>query len=279
MKFPRHWALGSVGAGLAWGWSDVSREAAQAEAERRARSLDERIRGSRRPDPQDGYYPGRPIREEVLREFGRSGDDLFAAVTRNASGAEVLNAAQMLFVDVDLPAPAAPGLLARLFGAKPPAPGAPSPAEVAAIARAVAWATAHPGWGWRIYRTAAGLRLLATHDLFFPEDDVVQAAFRQLGADPLYCRLCLSQECFRARLTPKPWRLGIRAEPPRWPWVDAAAEAEWTAWLVAYRAASATRATCELVRTVGPAEIHPDLRDLVALHDEACKVGSGLPLA
>jgi hypothetical protein len=30
---------------------------------------------------------------------------------------------------------------------------------------------------------------------------------------------------------------------------------------------------------VGPTEIHPDLRDLVALHDEACKVGSGLPLA
>ena len=81
MKFPRHWALGSVGAGLAWGWSDVSREAAQAEADRRARSLDERLRGSRRPDPQDGYYPGRPIREEVLREFGRSGDDLFAAVS------------------------------------------------------------------------------------------------------------------------------------------------------------------------------------------------------
>ena len=126
MKFPRHWALGRVGAGLAWGWSDVSREAAQAEADRRARNLDERLRGSRRPDPQDGYYPGRPIREELLREFGRSGDDLFAAVTRNASGAEVLNASLMLFVDVDLPAPTAPGLLARLFGAKPPPPGTPA---------------------------------------------------------------------------------------------------------------------------------------------------------
>ena len=73
MKFPRHWALGSVGAGLAWGWSDVSREAAQAEADRRARSLDERLRGSQRPELNDGYYPGRPIREEVLREFGREG--------------------------------------------------------------------------------------------------------------------------------------------------------------------------------------------------------------
>ena len=83
----------------------------------------------------------------------------------------------------------------------------------------------------------------------------------------------------RARLTPKPWRLGIRDEPPRWPWVNAAVEQQWASWLAAYRAASASRATCELVRTVGTAEIHPDLRDLVALHDEACKVGSGLPLA
>ena len=89
MKFPRHWALGRVGAGLAWGWSDVSREAAQAEADRRARSLDERLRGSRRPDPQDGYYPGRPIREELLREFGRSGDDLFAAVAEDRDGIPV----------------------------------------------------------------------------------------------------------------------------------------------------------------------------------------------
>ena len=279
MKFPRHWALAQVGAGLAWGWSDTSQAEAQAEAQRRATALDTRLRGAARPPTSDGYYPDRPMREEVLRELGRNEEGLLAAVTRNASGAEVLNAAQMLFVDVDLPAPTSPGLLARLFGARPLAPGVPSPAEAAAVARAVAWADTHPGWGWRIYRTAAGLRLLATHALFYPDDAEVQAAFAQLGADPLYVRLCLSQDCFRARLTPKPWRLGLRAGPPRWPWSDAAAAAEFAAWSATYRELCAAHATCSLVRTVGDTEIHPELRALVALHDAACKVGSGLPLA
>jgi hypothetical protein len=279
MKFPRHWALAQVGAGLAWGWSDTSQAEAQAEAQRRAAGLDARLRGSARPPSSDGYYPDRPMREEVLHELAHDDQGLSAAVTRNASGAEVLNAAQMLFVDVDLPPPAAPSLLARLLGAPSLAPGAPSPAEAAVVARAVTWTQTHPGWGWRIYRTAAGLRLLATHALFYPDDEVVQEVFRALGADPLYCRLCLSQDCFRARLTPKPWRIGLREAPPRWPWADAAAAAQFTAWSKAYRDASARYATCALVQTAGSTEVLPELRPLVEWHDAACKVGSGLPLA
>jgi len=279
MRFPRHWALGRSGAGVAWGWSDVSPEAAQADALARAIRLEALLRGGRRPERQDGYYFGRPMRELVLHEVVRSSAGLSVAVTRNASGAEVLNAAHALFVDVDLPAPSAPGFFARLFGAKPLGRDDPASAESAAVARAVRWAAAHPSWGWRIYRTAAGLRLLATHAPFRPGDDLVQEAFRELGADPLYARLCHAQACFRARLTPKPWRLGLRTSPPPWPWADAAAEAEFVAWERSYRAAADGYATCELLRVVGNPEIHPELRELLAWHDEVCLVGSGLPLA
>jgi len=277
MRFPRHWALARSGAGVAWGWSDESLADAQAEASRRATELASRLRGGK-PARHDGYYPDRPMREEVLREVAYDGAALTVAVTRNAAGAEVLNAARALFVDVDLPAQAPPGFFARLFGAKAPAAGS-APAEVAVVARAVAWAAAHPSWGWRIYRTAAGLRLLATHATFLPDDGLAQAAFRELGADPLYVRLCRSQACFRARLTPKPWRVGIPTAPPRWPWTDASDAAGFAAWDRAYRAASVRYATCALVRVVGNETVHPDLRAIVALHDEACKVGSGLPLA
>lgn len=278
MRFPRHWALARSGAGVAWGWSDVSMADAQAEASRRAAELASRLR-YQRPPRHDGYYPNRPMREEVLREVAYDGAALTVAVTRNAAGVEVLNASRALFVDVDLPPQAAPGFLARLFGAKQRTSGESSPAEVAVITRAVAWVSAHPSWGWRIYRTAAGLRLLATQALFLPEDEVAQAAFRELGADPLYVRLCRSQECFRARLTPKPWRVGIPTSPPSWPWMDASDGAGFAAWNRAYRTASARYATCALVRVVGNETVHPDLRALVALHDEVCKVGSGLPLA
>ena len=42
-----------------------------------------------------------------------------------------------------------------------------------------------------------------------PADQV----FDTLGADPPYRRLCRTQKCFLARLTPKPWRCGV-AKPP-----------------------------------------------------------------
>lgn len=93
MRFPRHWALARSGAGVAWGWSDESLADAQAEASRRATELASRLRGGK-PARHDGYYPDRPMREEVLREVAFDGAALTVAVTRNAAGAEVLNAAR-----------------------------------------------------------------------------------------------------------------------------------------------------------------------------------------
>ncbi len=74
------------------------------------------------------------------------------------------------------------------------------------IAKAELWTRNHSDWGWRIYRTRAGLRLLATHALFDPETAAADGVFDALGADPLYRQLCKTQKCFRARLTPKYWR-------------------------------------------------------------------------
>ena len=125
MNFPRHWSFAKSGRGQAWGWSDVSLAAAQAAARERAAKVDAVLRGSSRPDRAAEYYPGQPMREPVLRELAGPDGGLAAVVTRNTYGADILNAADALFVDVDLPEPAQPGLLARLFGAKAPPPGQP----------------------------------------------------------------------------------------------------------------------------------------------------------
>lgn len=279
MRFPAHWALGRHGPAMAWGWSDVSPADARAQADDRARRIADVLRLGRRPPRADGYYADRPMREPVLRELTDPSGATLAVVSRNAYGAEVLNASDALFADVDLPPPRRPGLLARLLGAPSPKAGAPNPAEVAARARARSWAETHPGWSWRVYRTAAGLRLLATHRTFDPADPVVAAAFAHLGVDPLYRRLCQAQACFRARLTPKPWRVGIPTAPPSWPWVAPGDEPAFVAWDRAYREASSGHAACALLEVIGPAAIAPELVDLVALHDAACGVGSGRPLA
>lgn len=58
---------------------------------------------------------------------------------------------------------------------------------------------------WRVYRTHSGFRVICTSRVF---DDLWfgERVLRFLRADPRYIDLCQRQKCYRARLTPKPWR-------------------------------------------------------------------------
>lgn len=277
MNFPKYWAKASDREFVCWRWSDSS----QAEAERLAgeavRKLADRFAAGAKPLSRYAYSD-RPLREPVLDEL-RGGDGGVAAViTRNSYGCLVLNAARILFVDVDLPEPKrAGGLLKRLFGKAPPP--LTNDAETQALARAETWAQNNPGWGWRVYRTRAGLRLLATHALFEPDVEPTQSVFNAMGADPLYRRLCQVQKCFRARLTPKPWRCGFGAPPVRWPWPDARTEGIFQKWDSRYQKVCADRATCELIAKLGSDRIHPDVQLVLKLHDETTRAESRLPLA
>lgn len=68
---------------------------------------------------------------------------------------------------------------------------------------------------------------MVLHRTFDPLDAAVSKCFQALGADPTYVRMCRNQRCFRARVSPKPWRIGIEshteaasrrvARPPRPP--------------------------------------------------------------
>lgn len=61
---------------------------------------------------------------------------------------------------------------------------------------------------FRLYQTPAGFRIIAIHSNVLPSDTVVKEWFNHFHADSNYARLCEVQHCFRARLTPKPWRMG-----------------------------------------------------------------------
>ncbi|KAG0739755.1 hypothetical protein G6F24_017240 [Rhizopus arrhizus] len=58
-------------------------------------------------------------------------------------------------------------------------------AEGVALQRVAAFSEQHPDWHLRAYRTPAGLRVLAMHATFPPEDEQLQAFFKALGADTL----------------------------------------------------------------------------------------------
>lgn len=211
MNFPQFWARGGSGDMLAWRWSAKSLEEAQALANQAAAKLADRLRAGDRPPAHGGYYPDRPFREQVLQEITNGAGETSAVVTRNSYGCLVLNTARVMFVDIDLPEPKRPGFFQKLFG-KSELATSRNPLD-ATLLKIENWTRQHPEWGWRIYRTRAGLRLLATQGLIEADSAVADDVFEALGADPLYRKLCRTQKCFRARLTPKPWRIGIRSKP------------------------------------------------------------------
>jgi hypothetical protein len=148
--------------------------------------------------------------------------------------------------------------------------GAQGGAEQLAYARVVGFAKRHPGWSMRLYRTPAGYRVLATHQPFEAVSAEVLEFFTAVQADPVYVRMCRNQRCFRARLSAKPWRIGImnhmRPGSGVWP-IDAERMADRNAWVADYEARASAYAACVFMETIGSGMIHPELSPVVALHD------------
>ena len=184
MNFPQFWARGFSGDFSCWRWSANNVAEAQSLADQAAQQLADRFAHGDFPPKHGGYYPNRPFREPVIQQIKNDAGEVSAVITRNSYGCLVLNTARVMFVDVDLPEPKSPGLFSRLFGKSSAAK--PVVTESSAIGKVETWTRNNPDWGWRIYRTRAGLRLLATHALFDPEAAASGGVFDALGADPLY---------------------------------------------------------------------------------------------
>ncbi|MFK7817713.1 MAG: hypothetical protein AB8G99_03255 [Planctomycetaceae bacterium] len=289
MHVPRIWkreyiedtdAHGNVLSAFGWGWSDSSEEEARSRASATARRvMDWLIGGNEVDDPHHYGYDERLPREEIVREFVDAAGTTYSFITRNSYGSLVLNARDLVFIDVDLPDAPKPkpvSLLARLFGKKPSLPSDPSQVildEIRATARL------HDDLGFRIYRTANGFRVAISNQLLTADSPRVQQLLSEFGADLLYVRMCKNQQCFRARLTPKAWRCGAGMPPGRYPFGSSSDEAEYRTWESQYTQTVSPYSVCQLVESIGPAEVHPELDGLIKLHDELTKCRDQHPLA
>ena len=288
-----------------FGWSNVSEADALQVAESRAdEALARHLRGDRieareRKVAYNGAF-GVPIREEVL---SRHGD---VVVTRNAYGARCLNTPRVLIADIDFTPSGsvrwpmacffAMALASLFVGAWRGSWGLAAVGVLASVLlstsvgsvlrslwlaaqggqariarrRIDAYLRRHPEWGLRIYETPNGLRLLVTHQTFDAGTDAVEQFFAAVGTDPIYVRMCRHQRCFRARLSAKPWRIGIaahmRPRPGIWP-VAPERRAERDAWIARYESAAARHAACRFVTALGANGVHMDVADVLALHD------------
>ncbi len=141
------------------------------------------------------------------------------------------------------------------------------------------WADHNPDRSFRLYRTKEGLRLLFTDRLYNPTADETSAILSELKADPLYVTLTRKQECFRARLTSKPWRCGSPRPPSSFPWDSPEAEAAFREWEDVYTKRDAKYKVCELINEFGsPADIS-EFRMIVDVHDRGVRISTKAELA
>jgi hypothetical protein len=262
-----------------WRWSDKSSEDAHASALDAAKRI---LRNLLSRTPINRYaYGDRVLREEVLQRFTNSQGELIAAVTQNAYGSLVLGTARIMFIDLDF-SPIRPGEELRYLISKWFNKAARSPSdrrESDAWAKVERFLSDNPLWGARIYRTCAGLRVMVTHSFFDPTADSTQSLFESLGTDPLYVRLCKAQDSFRARLTPKPWRCGHKSNAITWPRESDDQQRRFEKWNSTYVERQSNYATCRFLGELGSGSIHPEIEQIIEIHDSTTRCHESLDLA
>lgn len=169
------------------------------------------------------------LKEQVIESFNYEEQET-GFVSINSYFADILNAPNMMIVDVDL-----------IGESSRPTDPVITPYQSVAIAALKAFQHENPTLGFRVYKTAGGLRYICTTEMFDPNSHKSDSLMRQLFTDPKYRNLCKFQETYRARLTPKPWRLGINDEEDC--------------------------KTCQMIEIVGPDSIIDNFRKMVKHHD------------
>ena len=273
MRLFPYWARAHHDGFTALGWSAQSVDDARQHAEQRAQNMKDRVTASpagREPTPGGYYGADRPLREEIIERFGDEPDPAAYALTRNRNGSVVLNAAQVMFIDIDDDTRPSGGFLSRLFGKKAKQETLPPGLD----------ALAEEGYSLRVYRTAAGWRVTVLDRLIDPAGDESKHVLDTAGADPMYVRLCTTQDCFRARLTPKPWRCDTTRPPVAFPFDNDQQEAVYRDWQRQYEAKASAYTACRFVTTLGPGIVDEQVAPAAELHDDiACDHTGHKPLA
>ena len=154
-----------------------------------------------------------------------------------------------------------------------------TPGKIDALARVKGYVDSNSGTGFRIYETTLGLRLIATHQLYDPAADTTMEILKALDCDELYMRLCSVQKCFRARLTPKPWRIGEERPPVhRHLTAPGVPDPGYDSWLENYETVSKSYQACRFMEKIGLEAPDPAIKEVIRVHDELCRASGNLQL-
>lgn len=163
----------------------------------------------------------------------------------------------------------------------------------------------YPQESFRLYETPAGFRIIVTHNVVEPSNKVVEEWFDYFHADTNYVRLCQAQQCFRARLTAKPWRMNevndnhlAKDIPAKNFWFDessgidnqkAQTQKELVArqqWIADYDKYAKSYRACRYIESFSGDDINSRsdkptqaIDAFIQWHDKACQADTDLPMA
>ncbi len=299
-----------------FGWSDTSEQDAQNNAQLRAEEALDRARSGenvRRIDFKVSYNgeDGLPIREEIIARHGET------IITRNSYGALCLNTPDILFADIDFDTKPHFNLSLIVFSILLAISGIASILSNSGFtfiglcflsmifANSIAesflkakmkmeggfeervknairqYVNKNPDSHFRLYRTPMGCRVLAMHTTFDPATEEPFEILKAWDSDRIYIQMCKNQKCFRARVSPKPWRIGVDRLTPRpgiWP-IKLERMPDREKWVKQYSIEAKKIASCEFVEEIGSNIIDPKAEAVRVLHDKYSKSETNLPIA
>lgn len=239
------------------GGSNVSEADTKNDAENKIARIQDKIAGNK---PELAYDVD--IREEIIEEI-----DSKNIVTRNRYGALVLNSENLLFIDID----EAKSSFWNLFF-KPKT--SKKERMLGDIEKTISLPK-YKYFSFRLYETCNGYRLLVTNQNFDARSTETYKIMRDFNVDYIYLHLCVQQNCFRARLTPKPFRIAQKEIKLIYPNRSNEAEMKLSNWVYEYDKKSDNFATCKLIKSYGK----PVYNKAINYHDRISKINYNQKLA
>ena len=241
-----------------YGGSNISVEDARLKAREKAEKIQRKIKGEKHLF--DEYEA--EIREEILQII-----DDHSAITRNRYGAQVLNAERLLILDIDKPRSS----FGDLFKKKDVGQ---DKVKIFDMVRKLASTSKYREYGFRLYETYQGARVIVLGKNFDARDRETSNLMSEFNCDRLYMTLCQKQSCFRARLTPKPYRMKMSRYKVQFP--RETDDPKLQEWLADYERESRNFSVCKFVDQVGARH---NVDEVVRLHDEITGANFRQPLA
>jgi hypothetical protein len=129
------------------------------------------------------------------------------------------------------------------------------------------------GSDFRLYETAKGIRVIGKKYID-PTGKQYSSLMRKVNVDWLYTQLSMKQNCYRARLTPKPYRMRIRTIKIKSP-LDCEKD-HYKEWSKAYDQKSLNFSVVKLLKSIGQDFSYDRV---IKQHDEMCNAHKNYKLA